>query len=120
VVAWSCDAGALRQVTPPDCAAGDSLRLLITFQDCWDGEALRGDDHAAYSAAGECPDSHPVPIPQLQLAVDFPPVDPAGLALASGNILSGHADFWNAWDQGRLEREVEVCLNADLPCAISG
>ena len=120
VVAWSCDAGALRQATPPDCAAGDRLRLLITFQDCWDGETLRGDDHAAYSTEGECPASHPVPIPQLQLAVDFPPVDPAGLALASGNILSGHADFWNAWDQARLEREVATCLNNDLPCAISG
>jgi hypothetical protein len=120
VVAWSCDAGALRQVTPPDCRSGGSLRLLITFQDCWDGERLTAHDHAAYSTAGECPASHPVPIPQLQLAVDFPPVDPEGLALASGNILSGHADFWNAWDQPRLEREVEVCLRANLPCAISG
>jgi hypothetical protein len=120
VVAWSCDAGALRQATPPDCTSGDSLRLLITFQDCWDGTTLRGDAHAAYSAAGACPAGHPVPIPQLQLAVDFPPLDPAGLALASGNILSGHADFWNAWDQPRLEREVEVCLRGDLPCAISG
>jgi len=126
VVSWSCDAGALRQATPPDCTQGTNLRLLITFQDCWDGEHLRTDDpdrpstHATYSTAGECPPSHPVHIPQLQLAVDFPPLAPEGLALSSGGILSGHADFWNAWHQDKLDREVHVCLRGNLPCAISG
>ncbi len=126
VVAWTCDSGALRDVTPPDCRGATNLRLLITFQDCWDGTHLRSDDpenpaaHAAYSAAGECPESHPVHVPQLQLAVDFPPVDPEGLALSSGGILSGHADFWNAWHQDKLEREVGMCLRRNLPCAISG
>ena len=126
VVAWTCDSGALRDVTPPDCRGATNLRLLITFQDCWDGEHLRSDDparpgaHAAYSIGGECPESHPVHIPQLQFAVDFPPLDPAGLALSSGGILSGHADFWNAWHQDKLEREVDVCLRRDLPCKISG
>ena len=43
-----------------------------------------------------------------------------GLALASGSILSGHADFWNAWEQTKLEREVAMCLRRNLPCAISG
>lgn len=126
VVSWSCDRGGLRQSTPPDCSRGTNLRLLVTFQDCWNGVDLRTDDpdhpsaHAAYSTAGECPASHPVHIPQLQLAVDFPALDPDGLALASGGILSGHADFWNAWHQDKLEREVEMCLQRDLPCAITG
>lgn len=126
VVSWSCDTGALRQATPPDCSVGTNLRLLIAFQDCWDGTRVRSDDpdapsaHATYSAGGECPSSHPVHIPQLQLAVDFPPVAPEGLALSSGGILSGHADFWNAWHQDKLEREVDVCLRRDLPCTISG
>lgn len=125
-VAWSCDVGGVRRASPPDCRAGDRLRLLVTFQDCWDGEHVRSPDpddpsaHAAYSTAGTCPPSHPVPIPQLQLAVDFPALDPVGLALASGSIYSGHADFWNAWDQARLEREVTTCLRRDLPCLIVG
>ena len=42
------------------------------------------------------------------------------LALSSGDILSGHADFWNAWDQEKLENEVDVCIRRDLPCGVSG
>lgn len=129
VVAWSCSTGAARSVTPPDCESADSLRLSITFQDCWDGRHVRSpivpdpDQHVAYSAAGECPATHPVHLLQLQLAIDFPPV-PAdrldGLALSSGDILSGHADFWNTWDQAKLENEVTHCLHRNLPCGVSG
>ncbi len=60
---------------------------------------------------------------QLQLAVDYAPVAPTeldALALSSGDILTGHADFWNVWDQRKLEREVAACINRDLPCGISG
>ncbi len=42
------------------------------------------------------------------------------LSLSSGSILSGHADFWNAWQQDKLEREVTSCLHLDLPCNITG
>jgi hypothetical protein len=126
VVAWSCGNGAERSATPPDCRSASSLRMVITYQDCWDGEHLRSpivvdpDRHVAYSAAGECPDSHPVHIPQLQFAIDYEPVDPDGLALSSGDILTGHADFWNTWDQAKLEHEIAQCINRDLPCNISG
>lgn len=124
VVAWSCDNGGRREITPPDCRGTDSLRMLVTFPDCWDGRNLRTPDpadlrgHVAYSTAGACPDDFPVHIPQLQFSVAYAPLDPAGLALSSGSILSGHADFWNAWDQGRLEREVRACLVRNLPCSI--
>lgn len=126
VVAWSCDTGSLRSSKPPDCTDGTSLRLMITFEDCWDGEHLRSPivsepaRHVAYSEAGECPTTHPVHIPQLQLAVAFPAVAPEGLALSSGNILSGHADFWNGWQQDKLEREVSSCIVRNLPCRITG
>ena len=114
---------------PLECEGAPSLRMSITFQDCWNGSDVRSPIpqqpslHVAYSAAGECPASHPVHIPQLQFAIDFPPV-PAdrldGLALSSGDILSGHADFWNAWHQDKLENEVDVCIRRDLPCGVSG
>jgi hypothetical protein len=137
VVAWGCGTGAKREPVPPDCRvridAGDesdgvepatskSLRMWVTFPDCWDGETLSTEavsSHVADSVGGACPETHPVPIPQLQMAIDFPAVDPAGLALASGAIQTGHADFWNVWDQETLEQEVRLCLNRDLVCGLS-
>lgn len=124
VVSWSCGTGSVREPAPPACAAGLDLRLLVTFPDCWDGEHLDVAGHrrhVAYSAAGSCPPSHPVPIPQLQLAVDYRDPGPeAELSLASGGIHSGHADFWNTWDQDVLAREVVNCLHRQVVCAVSG
>jgi hypothetical protein len=136
VVAWSCETGGRRAARPPDCTGHPSLRdgipnlrMWITFPDCWNGEDVRSpivpepSRHVAYSAAGECPASHPVHIPQLQLAIDFPAVpadDLDALALSSGDILSGHADFWNAWHQDKLTTEVTHCIQRDLPCRVSG
>jgi hypothetical protein len=123
VVAWSCGVSAVRSVAPTSCPARSSLRLLVTFPDCWDGERTWSDEpgrpHAVYSSAGECPAGHPVPLPQLQLAVDHPPVDPAGLSLSSGPITTGHADFWNAWDQDKLVTEVEGCLHRGITCGVT-
>ncbi len=125
VVAWSCGVGAERSVRPPDCE--DTLRMLVTYPDCWNGTDLTSSDyfdpaarHAVYSSGGECPATHPVHIPQLQFAIDYPPVTPDGLALSSGDILTGHADFWNAWDQAKLANEVAACINRDLVCGLTG
>jgi hypothetical protein len=121
IVSWSCGTGPRREVEPPACPGGSSLRMLVKFPDCWDGVDLDGDGglgHMEYSDAG-CPESHPTPLPQLLIAIDYPPVDPAGLSLASGSILTGHADFWNVWDQDKLEEEVALCLNRDLVCGVS-
>lgn len=127
LVAWTCGAGGTRTAEPVDCTGADSVRLIVTFPDCWNGADVRSpivlepNLHVAYSVAGECPPEHPVHIPQLQFAVDWPvPVSVDGLALSSGDIHSGHADFWNTWDQERLEREVTACLHRDLPCNVSG
>ena len=129
VVAWSCGTGSERAVTPPDCTGAPSLRMIVTYPDCWNGADIVSADwsdpaarHAVYSEVGECPESYPVHIPQLQFAVDYPPV-PAGeldaLALSSGDILSGHADFWNTWDQAKLRNEVSKCIHRDLVCNVS-
>jgi hypothetical protein len=123
VVAWSCSAGGGRSATPPSCSPDVGLRLLVTFPDCWDGEHLDSDDHrshVSYSSQGVCGDGHPVPIPQLQFTITYPPVDdPDALTLASGPIESAHADFWNAWDQDKLERDVEVCLRRQKVCSLA-
>lgn len=125
IVAWSCGVSAVRALEPTRCPPRSTLRLLVTFPDCWDGERLRPaavDDvtsHVAYSNSGACPTSHPVVMPQLQLAVDHPPVDPAGLSLSSGPISSGHADFWNAWDEEKLATEVTGCLHRNIVCGVT-
>ena len=118
---WTCRAGSERSVMPPGCAATAGLRLAVVFPDCWDGIHTDSADHRAHVAtsAGGCPASHPVPIPVLELVIDYGPVDPRRLALSSGSVSSAHADFWNAWDQVKLETEVELCLRRQQVCAVS-
>ena len=123
IVAWSCGTGSTRDVTPPVCGEGRNLRLLVTFPDCWNGTDLDSPDHhahVAYSSKGVCPEGFPVPVPQLQFSVEYPvsgQVD--GLELASGGLISGHADFMNGWDQARLEREIDLCIHREVVCGIT-
>ncbi len=126
VVAWSCGADGSPAATPAVCAGASSPRMTVTFPDCWNGVDTAPADwddparrHVVYSADGVCPGSHPMPIPQLQLAVDYPPVDAdliAGLALSSGDIHSGHADFWNTWEHAELRDAVVRCIHHDVDC----
>ncbi len=123
-VAWSCGTGAARNARPQQCPDGTTMRLIVMFPDCWDGERLTtygASAHALYSSVDEdgCPDSHPVALPQLTIGIDFPPVDPTELSLSSGDITTAHADFWNVWDQAKLDREVELCINRDVVCGVT-
>jgi hypothetical protein len=70
----------------------------------------------AYSRAGACPASHPVKVPGISLIVRYPIQGGPGITLASGGEYSGHADFFNAWNQAELTRLVEGCLNARRHC----
>ncbi|MEO6652730.1 MAG: DUF1996 domain-containing protein [Ilumatobacteraceae bacterium] len=128
VVAFGCGTGGARTAEPSECGV-NGITLTITFQDCWNGVDVRSSIpsqpalHVSYSRSGSCPSAHPVSIPQLQLAIEYPAtsgVDPATLALTSGDIHSGHADFWNTWDEVKLRREVERCITRDLVCGVSG
>jgi Domain of unknown function (DUF1996) len=123
VVAWSCGTGSERAATPPTCPDGRPLRLAVSFPDCWDGHRLDSPDHLAHMArsrAGACPAGHPVPVPQLLLTVTFP-VTGGGhdLALATGSVLGGHADFVNAWDEDKLRTEVTTCLHRGFVCGVA-
>lgn len=125
LVAWSCGTGAQRSARPQECDSAVTMRMSVVFADCWNGTDLTppvgsGKSNAVYSSEGACPESHPVPIPQLQFAVDYPAVNPKGLKFSSGGILTGHSDFWNAWDQTKLENEVEHCIQRDLVCGVFG
>ncbi|MEM1332214.1 MAG: DUF1996 domain-containing protein, partial [Actinomycetota bacterium] len=122
VVAWSCGSGARREFLPPACGASSQLRLLVVFPSCWDGVRLtsRGTNgHVATpSPVSGCPELYPVAVPELTMAIDYPPVDPDGLTLSSGSLATAHADFWNVWDQTKLDTEVANCINRDLVCGL--
>ena len=122
VAAWHCGASPHLVAAPPSCPRTAPLGVRIAFPDCWDGRHLDSDDHRSHvarSVGGECPDDHPVAVPQLVFEVHYPVTgDPSGLELASGGTGGVHADFLNAWDQPTLEREVRVCLNGDKVCGV--
>ena len=123
VTSWTCGTGIERSATPPSCPDNRFLRLLVTFPDCWDGENLDSPNHiahVAYSTGGQCSAAHPVPIPQLQFSVEYDHTGPTdGLELASGGLLTGHADFLNAWDPKKLATEVRSCLHRGVVCGIT-
>jgi hypothetical protein len=123
VTFWSC--GALSGVPPsssvpscPDARRAD-LRLHVRFPSCWNGVSLDSADHQshmAYPRAGRCPVSNPVAVPALAVIFRYPVAGGADAALASGGQYSGHADFFNAWNQQELASLVEGCLNALRHC----
>ena len=123
VVAWTCGAGIERDSLPPSCPPSRPLRMLVTFPDCWDGKHLDSDDHRshmAYSRKGACPAAHPVSVAQLQFSVAYAVSgDPSGLSLASGSMLTGHADFFNAWVQDKLVTEIDACIHRKVVCGVT-
>jgi hypothetical protein len=123
VVFWNCGVagGVARSSTPPTCpnARFARLRLHVTFPDCWNGADLDSADHSshmAYSVRGVCPGSHPVPVPAISVIFRYPTTGGPDTMLASGSPLTGHADFFNAWNQTALTRLVARCLDASRHC----
>ena len=120
---WTCGSSTVLDDRPPECPGSAPLHLVLTFQDCWDGEHLGSEDHAshaAYSADGRCPTSHPVHLPQLTVSITFP-ITGSGhdLSLASGSIYSAHGDFLNAWEPDGLAREVQSCIHRQVVCDLA-
>jgi hypothetical protein len=124
VTFWACMGVRPPSETPPTCPAEAPLTLHVQFPECWDGVSLDSPTHkahVAYGRGGACPVDHPVVLPALSLIVRYPlSGDPGTLTLASGSPFSGHADFFNAWDQGFLAKEVDECLNALVQCGVPG
>lgn len=129
VASWGCQGivNPSPSPAPPVCPTG--LKLRIQFPDCWDGRNLDSADHKshmAYSTRARgavhrtCPATHPVPVAALTLNVRYPITTNTGLALSSGGIYSGHADFFNAWNQAELTRLTQQCLNAATHCGGRG
>ena len=121
---WACGDGVAGTAKPPaSCPSSQALRLRIEFPNCWNGRSLDSADHKshmAYAVAGGCPSSHPVPVPALSLNFRYKISGSlSGVRLASGGVHSGHADFFNSWDQSSLTQLVRDCLNAGRVCSSS-
>ncbi|WP_130798683.1 DUF1996 domain-containing protein [Streptomyces otsuchiensis] len=123
---WSClHAG---HVAPShdfvECPPGSALESYLDFPQCWNGTDLDSADHKshmAYPVAGECPSTHPVPVPKLRQVLRYPVTgDPSRFELASGPGYTMHADFFNAWPEDELERRVRDCLNVVVKCGADG
>jgi hypothetical protein len=102
----------------PRCAAPTNLELQVNFPDCSDGKANSANHktHMAYSVAGRCPSSHPIPVPAISLILRYPAVAGGNVFLSSGGVYSGHADFMDAWKARPFARLVENCLNRYVAC----
>jgi len=122
VAAWSCGVSSELESEPAECPTSSPLRVRITFPDCWDGHSIDSADHRSHvtrSAAGRCPDSHPVAMPQLTFHILYPVSGPGhDLSLVTGALTTAHADFLNAWDQAELIKEVELCLHRNVVCNV--
>lgn len=106
------------------CPAGSKLEILLNFPDCWNGVDLDSADHKshmAYSTAGKCPVTHPVPVPQLQYKLRYATPGEAGMRLStmSGAAYTMHGDFFNAWEKSALENRIQ-CLRQLIKCTEAG
>jgi Domain of unknown function (DUF1996) len=130
-VSWSC--GQTTSVSTPhmdmpyDCRPWaqypfvDGIIASIDFPSCWNGIGLRPED-VTYPEGGACPPGFGNIIPKLSERVHYGVMNPLGLdgtlafQLSSGPAYSMHADFWNTWEQERLDQLVEDCLIAMVHC----
>ena len=127
IVNWDCGDGVGGTAKPPaSCSGGQALRLRIEFPGCWNGRSLDSADHKSHMAyAGMngnrgCPSTHPVAVPSLSLNFRYKISGSlSGVRLASGGVHSGHADFFNSWNQSVLSQLVKDCLNAGRICSSS-
>jgi hypothetical protein len=123
-VGWSCEQDASNmQATPVSCGSGIMV-LHVKFPNCWNGvttDSSNHRSHVTYPTGSSCPSSHPVKVPEIFLHVRFPPgASGSGYKLSDGT-LTPHADFWNTWQQSKLESLVSSCLRAGKSCGqVSG
>ena len=132
-VGWGCGfrPKTYRRTPPTNCTSRSPLNLRLVFPDCWNGRDVRSADHrshVAFSVQGRCPGSHPVPIVQVQVSVEYPvwgptpgappSPDPAEVVIASGRFEGSHGDFFNSWDPKRLDHLTTLCVRAMANCTI--
>ncbi|MEL6876017.1 MAG: DUF1996 domain-containing protein, partial [Pseudomonadota bacterium] len=118
---------------PANC--GESFKLLVNSQPCWDGVNLDSPDHRSHMAnvvrnastnwQNKCPDTHPKQVPQFTLSADYSTggEDITDYRLSSdhhaGTVQFGsfHADLWDGWDGPTKDLWTRNCLDLMLNCS---
>lgn len=131
-VRWYCGETASvktpREPVPYDCtpwadryAFVDGIVAIVDMPSCWNGTGLEPSD-VVYPVQGRCPSDFPRVLPKISQRIHLgvmSPIGPAGgmaLTLSNGPYFMMHSDFWNTWQQPRLDQLVAECLNADIRC----
>lgn len=119
---WGCsnNSESGKPTAPVDCSTG-IITLHVQFPNCWNGVQSGGNEIAAgnvvFPKSSACPATHPTVLPRLIERFEYPVgTSSSGITLASGNVYSVHADFWNTWDQRALQALVDRCLNGGTDC----
>lgn len=96
------------------------LEVSIIFPSCWDGVNVDSDDHmshVAYTddgfADGECPESHPVSIPQIHWYWRINEYEGGRYEFSNGST-EMHVDYFSGWREEELQRLIDECVNDSL------
>ncbi|MGH2635987.1 MAG: DUF1996 domain-containing protein [Actinomycetota bacterium] len=131
-VRWYCgetkDVKTPRSSIPYDCttwskqyAFVDGVIAIVDFPSCWDGTGLTPSS-VTYPVSGACPAGFGHVLPRISERVHYGimnPLNPDGslaLSFSNGPYWAYHADFWNTWEQPRLDQLVEECIVARVHC----
>jgi len=118
---WGCSDNSVsgKPVAPPASCPSGIITLHVGFPNCWDGVLTHANDtpHLRYPSGGKCPPGFGRALPRLILRTEYPVGVSTGMTmLSSGPTFTIHADFWNTWDQAKLQALVDNCLNAGKSC----
>ena len=96
----------------------DELEVSMRMPNCWDGVSIDSPPshttHVAYSENSEfwteCPASHPIKLPQIQLFFRIMPYN-GGWHTFSDSSSVYHADYVSGWDEEFLQNVLNNCEN---------
>jgi hypothetical protein len=128
VASWSCERDGESSASIPTCEPGSRVVMHVEFPQCWNGRDVDSADHRshmAYPQSGDCPSSHPVPIPAITYNIPYR-VSGGGTdgwrlvsdhydASAPGGY-SAHGDWFGAWDPDIVQIWTHDCVNAGVDC----
>jgi hypothetical protein len=130
-VFWYCGASGSvktpKMDAPYDCRPWASYRFVdgvvgvIDLPNCWDGVGLEP-SNVVYPVGGICPPGFGHVLARVSTRIHFGVMNPlnadgsVGLTLSSGPYYTLHSDFWNTWQQPRLDQLVADCLVAHVGC----
>jgi hypothetical protein len=127
ILQWTCGDGTPKESKPYNCRPWlnvdpGGVTALVKFPTCWDGGGLTR-DHVAYTGkGGTCPAGFGHRLPLVRMFLKTGIVNPLDadnhvrISFSSGKHYTLHGDFFNAWDQSRMNSLTQNCINAGKDC----